>query len=152
MAQTVEERRAAAAARMRAKRASVRAVRDAAKKAALANGSNVPRVRAMRRSVTAALAAAKWLAESDVASRQQALMLADDVDACLAIGDRVGSRAAHRALSRVLNDLGMTPTVRLQRELRSRKVSPEVPDAESGSSSAEAGNVSQFKRPQKRRA
>lgn len=151
MAQTPEQRKAAAAARMRAKRARERDERDAAKKAAGANGANEDYPRTMHLSVESALTAAKWLAESDAASKQQALMLADDVDWCTAQGDRTGARSAHRALSRVLNDLGMTPSVRLQRELRSRKATPEVPDESSGST-PEAGNVSQFKRPPKRRA
>lgn len=147
MAMTPEERRAKDAERKRLKRAADRA----AKAPATAPAADAPASTVMHDDVELALGAAKWLAESDAASKRQALMLADDVDWCTANGDRAGARAAHRALSRVLNDLGMTPSVRLQRELRSRKATPEVPDG-SSSTAPEASNVSQFKRPPKRRA
>lgn len=152
MPQSPEERRAAAAARMRRKRAEEREARGE-KAVAAAHVANVPELRPMREAVDAAMAAARWLTLSDEASKEQARQLADDVDASNAAGERAAARAAHRALSRVLNDLGATPSVRLQRELRSRRILEEKGGSDDGHAAATGttGNVSQFERPAPRR-
>lgn len=90
----------------------------------------------------------KWLVDSDAAAIAQARMLADSVDRLQAAGEESKALSAHRALTSVLNDLGGTPTVRLQRELRSQKLKTEVPD--DGNDTATKGNVSKFERPPKR--
>ncbi|WP_146243666.1 hypothetical protein [Curtobacterium sp. MCBD17_008] len=153
MAQSPEERRAAARERMRAKRAAERAARGVAAPAA-ANVANGTALRTMRDAVETAIKAARWLTPSDEASKAQARMLAEDVDLSAAAGDRAAARAAHRALSRVLNDLGATPSVRLQRELRSRRLVDATGGGDvgngGGASGKPAGNVSAFKRPEKR--
>ncbi|PPG36324.1 hypothetical protein [Rathayibacter sp. AY2B5] len=108
----------------------------------------------MRTAVDSAIAAAKWLKESDAASIAQARLLAEDVDVSLAEGDRPAARAAHRALSRVLSDLGATPSVRLLRELRSLRFVPDSTGGSDGGSQPDAAespsNVSKFQRPEKR--
>lgn len=107
----------------------------------------------MREAVDSAIAAARWLTLSDRASEEQARQLADDVDASNAVGDRAAARSAHRALSRVLNDLGATPSVRLQRELRSRRMIEETGASDDGHAAATGttGNVTQFERPPRRK-
>ncbi|WP_148061456.1 hypothetical protein [Frigoribacterium sp. PhB160] len=151
MAQTPEQRRAAARERMRKKREQERGQRAAATPAP-ANAANVPEARPMREAVDNANAAARWLTLSDEASKEQARQLADDVDASNAVGDRAAARAAHRALSRVLNDLGATPSVRLQRELRSRRLIEEKGGGDDGHAAATGttGVVTQFERPARR--
>ena len=151
MAQTPEQRRAAAAERMRRKRAAEREARGQGA-AAAAHVANVPEARPMREAVDSAIAAARWMTLSDEASKEQARQLADDVDASNAAGDRAAARAAHRALSRVLNDLGATPSVRLQRELRSRRLIEEKGGGDDGHAAATGttGVVSQFERPARR--
>ncbi|MCJ1687775.1 hypothetical protein [Rathayibacter sp. VKM Ac-2927] len=153
MAQTPDQRREAARERMREKRRREREQRDA-ERAAAANGTNAAAARVMRDSVDSAIAAAKWLKESDAASIAQARLLAEDVDVSLAEGDRPAARAAHRALSRVLSDLGATPSVRLLRELRSLRFVPDSAGGSDGGSQPDAAegpsNVSKFQRPEKR--
>jgi hypothetical protein len=136
---------------MRKKREQERGQRAAATPAP-ANAANVPEARPMREAVDSAIAAARWLTLSDEASKEQARQLADDVDASNAAGERAAARSAHRALSRVLNDLGATPSVRLQRELRSRRILDEKGGGDDGHAAATGttGNVSQFERPARR--
>jgi hypothetical protein len=107
----------------------------------------------MRDSVEATIAAAKWLTGADAASMTQARLLAEDVDVLRHEGDTTKALAAHRALSRVLSDLGATATKRQQYELRSRKAETQTEggDDEQGTAGA-SGNVTQLRRPPKRRA
>ncbi|SFS07611.1 hypothetical protein SAMN04487846_2260 [Microbacterium sp. cf046] len=89
----------------------------------------------------------KWLADSDGAGMEQARMLAGIIDAAHAAGEVSRELRAHGALTRILDELGGTPRVRLQLELRSRRF-----DVERPSTGAQAGsNVVRFPRPQKRR-
>lgn len=103
----------------------------------------------MHDAVETALSAMRWLVDSDAAAKAQARMLANTVDRLQSAGEETKALSAHRALTKVLNDLGGTPTVRLQREVRSLKLKTEVPDG--GSDSPAQGNVSKFERPPKRK-
>ncbi|MEX1078892.1 MAG: hypothetical protein WED09_07275 [Homoserinimonas sp.] len=157
MAQTPEQRRAAAATRMREKRARERADREAAKKAAAANAGNADPASTMRDAVTSALAAMKWLVPSDDASVAQAKMLAEDVDLLRHAGETNKALSAQRALTAVLNDLGGTPTVRLQHELRSLRLAAKTgegddDDNDKGEGEQQGATVSQFERPAKRKS
>lgn len=154
MAQSVEERREAARVRMAARRERERAEREAASTAA-AKSAGKSRASAKRGDTRKALessiaAARKWLVDSDDAALRQARRLADIVDAMTAAGDVVRELSAHRALSKVLNDLGLTPGERLRYELRSRKVAPETEEPSGGNEQAAGGNVTRFTRPAKR--
>lgn len=151
MPMTPEQKRAKDAARKRASRAAAAEKRDAERKAA-ADASKASAPSEMRNAVEKALAAMKWLVDSDAASVAQARALAKDVDELGADGDRSRALSAQRALTRVLNDLGGTPTVRMHHELRSLRLAAktEVPDGE-GEAGKQAGNVSAFKRPEKRK-
>lgn len=116
--------------------------------------------RETRDQVEAAIEAAKWLTASDAANLMQARQLARVIDEAMFSGDDRLLLSAHGRLSRVLEQMGGTPTARMARELRSRRSVPGgvTPDAESdeGGQPAEGegpgGNVSQFQRPPKRRA
>ena len=81
-------------------------------------------------------------------------MLAEDIDLLRHAGESTKAMSAHAKLSRVLNDLGGTPSVRLARELRSSKLMPEVggSDADAAAEGKRPGNVSKFERPAKRKA
>jgi len=154
MPQTPEQRREAARVRMQEKRAREREAKDAAKSAS-ANASNAAAPSTMRDAVDEALAHMKWLVPSDLASKAQARELAREIDELTHEGERTKALSAHRALSRVLNDLGGTPLVRLQRELRSLKHAPkpegddERNPREGGAADA-GGNVTKFERPARR--
>lgn len=152
MAMSEAERRAKNAAKQRAYRARKAAEREAAKVAAGNGPKSGPAPSTMRDAVDEALSSMKWLVASDVASRVQAKELAREVDELTHEGDRAKALSAHRALSRVLTDLGGTPIVRLQRELRSLKLAPKPEVEDDGDSSPPKGNVSKFERPAKRRA
>lgn len=103
----------------------------------------------MRDAVDDAIAHMKWLVPSDVASRLQAQDLARIIDEATFSGDDARALSAHRALSRVLNDLGGTPAVRLARELRSLKGAPKSEGGDVGNpgEGKPAGNVTKFERP-----
>lgn len=108
----------------------------------------------MRDSVSAALEAMQWLRDSDGAAVQQAKLLAEDVDELRHDGETTKALSAQRALTKVLNDLGGTPTVRMQQELRSLRAQggdPKEPD-DNDDRERQSGNVSQFQRPAGRRA
>lgn len=157
MALSADEKRARNAAKQRAYRARRRAEREAAastKPATGGNGDEIPST--MRDALADAIQHMKWIAPSDGASVAQAKQLADDIDRFHHEGDYAKALSAHRALSRVLNDLGGTPNVRLARELRSLKGTVEKPEeGDGGTQSAGAeqpANVTQLKRPPKRRA
>lgn len=139
------------AEKQRAYRARKAAEREAAK-APKGNGGAAPKT--MRDAVDEALAHMKWLVASDAASKAQARELAREIDELTHEGDRTRALSAHRALSRVLSDLGGTPQVRLQRELRSLKHVPSEADGERKPSEGEAagagGVVTKFERPARR--
>jgi hypothetical protein len=148
MAMTTEERKARDAERKRLSRAAARAA-AASTKPRTADDADAKPSTAMHEAVEKSLSAMKWLVDSDAAATAQARMLAASVDRLQSAGEETKALSAHRALLAVLNDLGGTPTVRLQRELRSQKLKPEVP---SGSSNpTPEGNVSKFERPPKRK-
>jgi hypothetical protein len=140
------------AEKQRAYRARKAAEREAAK-AAAGNGGDRPAPTTMRDAVDEALAHMKWLVPSDVASKAQARELAREIDELTHAGERTKALSAHRALSRVLNDLGGTPLVRLQRELRSLKHAKAEDEGERKQGEGQArqpGNVTKFERPAKR--
>lgn len=145
MAKTAAERAKDYRDRQRAEReAKERAARDARDAAAPTT---------MRDAVKDALAHMKWLVPSDLASRVQAADLARIIDEATHDGDDARVLSAHRALSRVLNDLGGTPAVRLARELRSLKqtVNPEADDERnSGEGGTPPANVTKLERPKPR--
>lgn len=157
MGATPEERRARDAERKRRARAAAAAEARAAKDAAAS--ANPPGTE-MQDEVSKALAAMeKWLAASDGAAIMQARMIARLIDRLTHEGDIVKALNAHGRLTRVLAELGGTPTVRMARELRSLKAAAKQgadDERESGegatASAGEAGNVSKFQRPPKRRA
>ncbi|PCE15903.1 hypothetical protein AUC47_10275 [Microbacterium sp. SZ1] len=101
----------------------------------------------MRQSVDAALSAMKWLVDSDAATVAQARATATLIDAAMAQGDHSVALRGHGQLTRLLDALGGTPRVRMQLELRSRKIDITECDA----APSRAGNVSRFVRPAKRR-
>lgn len=105
----------------------------------------------MRDSVRRSLAAMKWLVDSDEAAKDQATELARLVDELQHAGDTSRALSAHRALTKVLNDLGGTPMRRMMHELRSLRggSGPEVPD-EQHEGDETSGNVTQFQRPPRR--
>lgn len=100
----------------------------------------------MRQSVDAAIAAMRWLTDSDAAAIAQARSMATLVDAATVLGEHAQALRAHGQLTRLLDALGGTPRVRVQLELRSRKVAV----AETDRAPEVAGNVSKFERPAKR--
>lgn len=153
MAMTPEQRRAKDAERKRKARAAAAVKRDA-EKAEYRRRPDASIPRTMRDAVETTIAAAsKWLVDSDAALVAQARMLARNVDTYLFTCEDSKMLSAQRALTRVLNDLGGTPTVRMQHELRSLKLAAktEVPDGGEGEAGTQAGNVSEFKRPPKRK-
>lgn len=112
---------------------------------------------AMRVAVESALGAMKWLVASDDAAVAQARALARQVDLLEHEGQLDRMLSAHRALSRVLHELGGMPIVRMQHELRSLKLRGGGGDGDEGEAeqpSAEerqrAGNVTSIQRPPKR--
>lgn len=150
MAMTAEERRAKDAERKRIARAAAAAERDA-ERAKARTGSDAAAGTAMREAVESALKAMKWIQPSDAASVAQVRRLAKAIDELEHEGDRIRLLSAHQALTRVLHELGGTPTVRMQHELRSlRAQKNEVPNG-SNDEAAAAGNVSRFERPAKRK-
>lgn len=148
MAQSPEERRAADAKRKREARAAAKAARQR-EAADVADAAPVSTV--MQDSVAASLLAMKWLKDSDAASVQQAKSLAQLIDELEHRGDLTRALSAHRALSRVLNDLAATPATRLQHEVRSARVGAVRGGDDGGNDEAKPSNVSKFQRPTKRR-
>lgn len=100
----------------------------------------------MRQSVDAAISAMKWLAESDAATVAQARATSTLIDAAMAQGEHSVALRGHGQLARLLDALGGTPRVRMQLELRSRKIAV----SESEAAPSKASNVSRFTRPAKR--
>ncbi|WP_425836979.1 terminase small subunit [Microbacterium sp. PA5] len=155
MPKSEDEKRAEAAERARKYRARKRAEADvvaAAKRDAC--DAEIPTT--IRDAVADALEHMKWLVPSDAASVAQAKSIAEDLDRYRHERDDAKALSAHAKLSRVLNDLGGTPLVRLQRELRSLKNAPK-PEGDdernpSEGAASKPGNVTQFERPSKRQA
>lgn len=100
----------------------------------------------MRRSVDRAIDAMKWLAESDAATIEQARATATLIDAAMSTGEHAIALRAHGQLTRLPEALGGTPRVRMQLELRSRKIAV----SESDKAPSQASNVTRFARPAKR--
>ncbi|WP_420899333.1 terminase small subunit [Microbacterium lemovicicum] len=100
----------------------------------------------VRQSVDAAVEAMKWIAPSDGAAVAQARAVATIVDSAMEAGELSLAIRAHGLLSRLLDALGGTPRVRMQLELRSRRLAV----AESDDAPARADNVVRFPRPPKR--
>lgn len=157
MGATPEERRKKDAERKRLARAAAAKARQAELDA---EASARPPGTDMQDEVSKALAAMeKWLAASDGAAIMQARMIARLIDKLTHEGDIVKALNAHGRLTRVLAELGGTPTVRMARELRSlRATAKQGADDErksgegAAASAGEARNVSRFERPPKRRA
>lgn len=118
---TDDVRRARDAERKRVARAKAAAERDA-RRAQARTVTDASAASTMRDAVEATISAAKWIVDSDAASVAQARALAKQIDELDHAGETVRSISAHRALSRVLADIGATPTARLQHELRSRRM------------------------------
>lgn len=154
MTMSDEERKAKNAAKNRAYRARKAAEREAEREKSKGHGSHGPAPTKMREAVTDAIAAMKWLVPSDIASKMQALDLARIIDEATHEGDDARALSAHRALSRVLNDLGGTPSVRLARELRSLKNAPSPEGGDDERDKSEGGatpaNVTKLERPKPR--
>lgn len=157
MGMTAEERRERDAERKRQERAAAARAREE-ERARLA--SDHPQPKTMEKDVEAALKAMqKWLAPSDAAAIGQARMIARMIDKLTHEGDVVKALNAHGRLTRVLTELGGTPTVRMAHELRSLKMSGagaeserDKGEGEAGGATGAGGNVSRFSRPAKRSA
>lgn len=111
----------------------------------------------VRRALDASLKAMKWLRPSDDGAVAQARAVADLVDAARKEGDVARELSAHRQLTTILNELGGTPKVRMQHELRSARMKDDDEGAtanggERSSTRQSAANVAAFERPAKRRA
>lgn len=109
------------------------------------DGHTAP-VSAMQEAVEQSLSAMRWLVPSDGAAVLCARLMAERVDGLS--GDRVGFTDWLRALTalmRILRDLGGTPTVRLQYELRSARLQ----GATENEAVKAAANVTRFPRPPK---
>lgn len=155
MAMSPEERKARDAERKRKARAEAAEKRDAQRAdARTSSASAAPTT--MRDEVDAAVAAmSKWLTASDGALIAQARSLAKMVDELTHAGEVTKSLSAHGRLTRVLNDLGGTPTVRMQHELRSLKIARKSEadgerESGEGDTAGAGGNVTQFPRPARR--
>lgn len=159
MAMTVEERRAKDAKRKRAERAKAREEREGREREARTVDASKA-AHTMRDAVQDSLDHMRWLKPSDNASVAQAKELARLIDELEFAGETVRMLSAHRALSKVLYDLGGTPVVRMQRELRNARTPVEGAGGEGGKSAGEdkgggksspgGGIVTEFKRPRPR--
>ena len=117
----------------------------------------------MRAELDASLKAMKWLKPSDKAATAVATMLADQIDHQLEQDATQTNRvtALSHALMRALHEIGGTPTVRLQHELRSLRVAAGLePEGEKNGESNERSTqaskpgeatVSDIRRPPKRK-
>lgn len=143
-----EARRARQAAYSRAWRARKRAERAAAAVDA-AHAQIVPQM-SMADAIATSVAAMKWLAPSDGAAVLLARLLASQIDALTAAGDIAGSIRHSSALLRILRELGGTPMVRLQHELRSRRVGVLKAERDEAQAVEASPNVTRFVRPAKR--
>lgn len=113
--------------RAREYRARRRDARDADRRAA-ARAAAESAGTEMRDAVEASIAAAKWLAPSDSATLSQLRATARIIDVAIAVEDVTLELSAHGRLSGLLNAAGMTPTSRMQNELRSQRAVPETAD------------------------
>lgn len=112
--QEEQERRERAAAHSRAYRARKRA--EATERVRVTSDDEPG---PMRQAVELSIAAARWLTGADAASCAQVRQLADIADH---VDDVRLEMRAHSLLSRVLGEMGLTPRVRMQLELRARKL------------------------------
>ena len=103
--------------------------------------------RQMQDALEVSFASAKWLTGSDAAAMQQARSIASIIDSA---EDMRLLLRAHALLGRVLAEMGLTPRVRTQLELRARKLDMAVTAAATDAAIAEASNVSKFPRPMPR--
>ncbi|WP_444543326.1 terminase small subunit [Mycetocola manganoxydans] len=106
----------------------------------------------MQDAVERSLAAMKWLTTSDGAAVELARLTAAQVDLLSVPGNTSLLEKKSRAsasLLRVLHELGGTPAVRLQHELRSMRAG--IRSATSGTAIPAGENVSKFQRPRKSR-
>lgn len=102
----------------------------------------------------------KWIGPSDVTAVAMARSLADVADLHLREKDMRAHTAALRDLRGILNDLGGTPLVRLQHELRALRLEvqastvkrPRAGGVTDGQAPALPEGVADFKRPPKRRS
>ena len=111
--------------------------------------------------VEIALAAMKWLQPSDGGAVALARHSARRIDSMVAKeDDRLASRISQetQTLIRVLHEIGGTPTVRMQHELRSMRIAARVPEGEDDRNDADeeqkqevGATVSKFERPVRRR-
>lgn len=95
----------------------------------------------MRQSVEEAIAAMRWLAASDAATVMQAKLLASLVDTAEATGDVRLALRGHSLLAGVLSELGGTPRVRMQLEVRARRLSDAVDRSAEAAAIAASPNV-----------
>lgn len=172
MENTPEQRAAAAArsARYRArKREQAAAEADAA--ATASNAASVtrdagkaddvahPKV-SMVEEVDKALGAMRWIMPSDGGAIALAKLSAGRIDSMVARNDdSLSSRISteEQTLIRLLHEIGGTPTVRMQHELRSMRMSSTPSEAKNehntgGEKPQQKSNVSKFERPKRGRA
>lgn len=100
--------------------------------------------RVMLRATEAAINAMKWIQPSDGALVAQAKLVALQIDMVIEIDPMATGKAASlgQLLTRVLHELGGTPTVRLQHELRSLRaqMGAQQPDGDHGNENQERAN------------
>lgn len=104
----------------------------------------------MSKALEQAMKAMKWLQPSDEALVALARLQAREIDAYSSMGTVSGRAKAlrvHGLLQRTLVELGGTPRMRMQHELRSARVQRQSENA----AVAAAPNVSRLRRPAKRR-
>lgn len=148
MAKTAAER----AREYRARQAAERDAKASEERSRVTAGAG----RETRDMVDAAVEAmAKWLTPSDAASVHQARRLAQVIDEAIFTGDVSRELAAHGRLSRVLDQIGGTPTVRMAHELRSMRANgggggAGGDEAASGEAGETPANVTTLQRPPKR--
>lgn len=107
----------------------------------------------MRQEVEKSIEAMKWIEPSDGAAVALARLYGAQIDELLANGDsalRMKAMRLSQQLLRVLHELGGTPRVRLQHELRSRRLGLIPPSSPPAIEDKSISNVSAFKRPAKR--
>ena len=145
MSKTPEERKARQREYSRAYRQRQRAEIAAALTPSVSSGAGP-----MLTALTKALSAMKWLADSDAALVALAKLQAEGLDALrdLSTPAALGLQLRyHAALHRSLQELGGTPRVRIQQELRSARLTR----GEESARVDQAPNVTRFERPPKRK-
>lgn len=159
---SLEAKRAAAAKRSRDYRerkrnqAAAAAAPTAPPRDASRKGKGAADPATMAASVEQALGAMKWLQPSDGALMDMARLYASQIDKILREDPSATGKAASlgQLLTRILHELGGTPTVRMQHELRSLRLKVGADDDDEGSTTEPTkvgSNVTSIKRPPKRR-